>query len=54
MVILNSIEGDAAETAREAMTPALQKAWKNALKYKGKNVKPEKKKSRKRASWAVR
>ena len=30
MVILNSIEGDAAETAREAMTPALQKAWKNS------------------------
>lgn len=49
MVILNSIEGDAAETAREAMTPALQKAWKNSLKYKGKNVKPEKKKKPKKS-----
>ncbi len=49
MVILNSIEGDTAEIAREAMTPALQKAWKNALKYKGKNVKPEKKKKPKKS-----
>lgn len=49
MVILNSIEGDAAETARESMTPALQKAWKNAQKYKGKNVKPEKKKKPKKS-----
>lgn len=48
MVILNSLEGDAMEIAREGLNPALQKAWKNALKFKGKKVKPEKKKKPKK------
>lgn len=45
IVILNSIEDEAQKEAlREEMSNDLQKAWKAAEAYRGKKVKPEKKK----------
>ncbi len=47
MVILNSIEDEKAiSNIKPALSEELQKAWAAALKYKGKNVKPEKPKKK--------
>ncbi len=48
MVILNNIEEQNSISAMESvLSDELKKAWSAALKYKGKNVKPEKVKTRK-------
>lgn len=48
MGLLNGIADEtAAETMRTSLSDELKKAWKASLKYKGKNVKPEKLKTRK-------
>lgn len=46
MVLLNNIEGASAEILEEALSDELKKAWKNSVKMKGKNIKPEKKKKK--------
>lgn len=49
MVLLNSIEQQqAVARAEEMLSPELLKAWKNSRKFKGKNIKPEKKKKEKK------
>ena len=48
VVILNSIEGDDIAKVEQKLTPELQKAWKAARHYKGKKIKPEKKKKEKK------
>lgn len=47
IVVLNSIEEKYHNAINETLSEDLQKAFKNALKYKGKSVKPEKRKKRK-------
>lgn len=53
IVILNSMPEDKYDILTENMSDELKKAWKAALKYKGKKVKPEKPK-KKRTSMAER
>lgn len=47
IVILNSLPDDKYEAVTESLSEDLQTAWKAALKYKGKKVKPEKPKKKK-------
>lgn len=47
IVILNSTPDDKRELINEYLSPELAKAWKAALKFKGKKVKPEKPKKKK-------
>ena len=53
IVILNSMPADKYDVLNENMSDELKKAWKAALKFKGKKVKPEKPK-KKRPSMAER
>ncbi len=48
IVILNALPEDKYDLVREYLSDDLKKAWKNALKFKGKKVKPEKPKKKKR------
>ena len=47
IVILNSIPEEYHDKVNEQLSPELKNAWKNALKFKGKKVKPEKPKKKK-------
>lgn len=49
IVILNSVSENNAEFLNGYLSETLQKSWKNALKFKGKKVKPEKEKASKRS-----
>lgn len=53
IVILNSLPEDKYDAVNENLSEELQTAWKAALKYKGKKVKPEKPK-KKRTTMAQR
>lgn len=46
IVILNSLDEQYHDVVNEYLSDDLKKAFKNALKYKGKNVKPEKRKKK--------
>jgi hypothetical protein len=48
IVILNSVPEDKQELINGQLSEDLQKAWKAALKYKGKKVRPEKPKKKKK------
>lgn len=48
IVILNSLPEDKYDDVNEFLSEELQKAWKAALKFKGKTVKPEKPKKKKK------
>lgn len=49
IVILNSIPDDEQQPVMDVLSEDLQKAWKAALKFKGKKVKPEKPKKKKQS-----
>lgn len=49
IVILNSMPEDKRELLAETMSEDLKKAWKAALKFRGKKVKPEKVKKKKKS-----
>ena len=46
IVILNSVPEDKQDTVKAELSEDLQKAWKAALKFKGKKVRPEKPKKK--------
>ena len=48
IVILNEMPEEKYEAINECLSEDLSKAWKNALKFKGKKVKPEKPKKKKK------
>lgn len=48
IVILNEMPDDKRDTINEYLSDELKTAWKNALKFKGKKVKPEKPKKKKK------
>lgn len=47
IVILNGVPNEQYDLVNESLSEELQKAWKNALKFKGKKVKPLKQKKKK-------
>lgn len=49
IVILNSVPEDKQDTVKAELSEDLQKAWKAALKFKGKKVRPEKPKKKKKS-----